>query len=70
MKFESIGNLTKENQSLKNEIEVKNNEIKSLREAMFKLTHAYVDLQRRFKNESIYTVSKDDLSDRGQKETT
>lgn len=70
MSFESIGNLTKENQSLKNEIEVKNNEIKSLREAMFKLTHAYVDLQRRFKNESIYKVSQDDLSDRGQEKTT
>lgn len=68
--IKSIGDLEKEIKLLQNELNHKSKEIKSLREAMFKLTHAYVDLQRRFKNESIYKVSKDDLSDRGQEKTT
>lgn len=70
IKTDSYYTLIDKNKGLEREIEIKKNEIKSLREAMFKLTHAYVDLQRRFKNESIYKVSQDDLSDRGQKETT
>lgn len=70
IKTDSYSDLLDKNKGLEREIEIKNNEIKSLREAMFKLTHAYVDLQRRFKNESIYSVSKDDLSDRGQEKTT
>jgi cell division protein FtsB len=65
IKSEAHQSLVDKNKALERQIQIKNDEIKTLREAMFKLTHAYVDLQRRYKNESIYQISQDDLSDRG-----